>query len=127
MFHYIRERFLHHPTNVCMTYVSHMRHSLTLSLWFAWASAQALVHAVFPLWCITSSTDNVRSITMYLQNSGCASRTTQDIVQPFSERHDAPEPNHSFGNNFKNFKKKIGKLVGSASIFFLAQKKKKTK
>ena len=67
----LRELFHTHPSNVCMTYLSHMRHSLMLSGWFARASVQALVHAIFPFWCITSSTDNAQGITRLLQSSGC--------------------------------------------------------
>jgi len=36
--------------------MTYMKHSVTLSGWFAWASFQALVYALFPFWFVTSST-----------------------------------------------------------------------
>jgi hypothetical protein len=60
-----------HPSQVCMTYFTHMAWSLQLCGRFACASVQALIHAFFPFWCITSSTDHVKKITMLLESSGC--------------------------------------------------------
>lgn len=67
----IRQLFRKHPSAVCMTYASHWKHSMALSGWFAWASFQALVHAFFPFWFVTSSTDNARRITHFIKSSGC--------------------------------------------------------
>lgn len=63
--------FLHHPAGACMTYTSHCCFSLSLSLIFLRASAQALVHAVFPFWCPHSSQTHCRQILLMIQENGC--------------------------------------------------------
>jgi len=63
--------FLEHPSKVCMTYASHFRFSLGLSALFFKASVQALIHAVFPFWCIHNSSEHCRHILRRIQNNGC--------------------------------------------------------
>jgi hypothetical protein len=57
------------PSPVCITYISHMKRNMALSGWFAYASFQALVHALFPFWFVTSSTENARRITHFIKSS----------------------------------------------------------
>ena len=63
--------FFDHPSKVCMTYASHFRFSLGLSVLFVKAGVQALVHAVFPFWCIHSSSENCQHILFLIQDNGC--------------------------------------------------------
>jgi len=63
--------FLEHPSKVCMTYVSHCRFSLFLSVLFLKASVQAVIHAMFPFWCTHSSIENCHQIILLIQENGC--------------------------------------------------------
>ena len=60
-----------HPTNVCMTYLEHMKFSLNLSLILFAASIQAFVHAIIPDVCVNTTTNVVKTIENKLKNSGC--------------------------------------------------------
>lgn len=63
--------FTHHPSQVCMTYFSHLKLSLTLSSMFFKASVQAFLHAIFPFMYIKSSTKNCMTIQKLIDQSGC--------------------------------------------------------
>ena len=60
-----------HPTDVCMTYLEHMKFSLNLSLTLFIASIQAFVHAIIPDVCVHTTTNVVKTIENKLKNSGC--------------------------------------------------------
>lgn len=62
---------LEHPRDVCMTYIEHMRFSLSLAYTFALATVKAVVHAFVPGWYITSTSDCVEEIQERLRESGC--------------------------------------------------------
>ena len=53
----------HHPSEVNMTYIEHMKFSLYLAGKFAYASILAIIHAFYPDVFITSSTDAVEDIS----------------------------------------------------------------
>lgn len=55
-----------------MTYTAHARFSFYLSLLFARASLQAMIHAVVPRFFIMSSTRNTQHVMSLLEQSGCA-------------------------------------------------------
>ena len=63
--------FTRHPKQVCMSYLEHFMFSLGISLTFALASIQALIHAICPDLFTTSTTDNVQHIQERLETSGC--------------------------------------------------------
>ena len=60
-----------HPNSVCMSYFQHAKFSLTLSKDLAIGSLQAFVHALFPNYYITSTTDLTKHLIKKLKNSGC--------------------------------------------------------
>ena len=58
----------HHTRAVGMTYGEHARLSLWLAWEFAVASAQAIVHAIYPDVYITSSTDAAARIAQRIRS-----------------------------------------------------------
>jgi hypothetical protein len=58
----------HHPRAVGMTYGEHVRFSIWLAWQFAVASAQAIVHAIYPDVYITSSTDAASRIAQRIRS-----------------------------------------------------------
>jgi len=63
--------FIKHPHSVCMNYITHLLFSLKLSCLFFKSSIEAFIHAIFPFFCITSSSKNTKHILKLLENSGC--------------------------------------------------------
>jgi hypothetical protein len=59
--------FFQHPAEVGMTYGEHCRFSLSLAWQFALASAQAVVHALYPDVFVSSSTDASAAIAQQIQ------------------------------------------------------------
>ena len=64
-------RFIH-PNSVCMSYFQHFKFSAGLSKDMFIGSYQAMIHAIFPNYYITSSTDLTKNLMKKLQNSGCS-------------------------------------------------------
>ena len=60
-----------HPSNVCMTYFEHCMFSLKLSFMLGVGSFKAIIHALFPDYYITSTSDLVKKINYEIENSGC--------------------------------------------------------
>ena len=60
-----------HPSQVCMTYLEHMKLSLELSSLFFIGSIKALVHAFIPDIYITSSTNTVNIAKEKMSKAGC--------------------------------------------------------
>lgn len=60
-----------HPSNVCMTYLEHMKLSLELSSIFFIGSLKAFVHAFIPDIYVTSSTDTFRFANEKMSKAGC--------------------------------------------------------
>ena len=67
----IIKKFCDHPRKVCMTYLQHFRFSMKLSSIFFISSIKAFIHALFPFWFVTSTTDTVTYIQNQLKNVGC--------------------------------------------------------
>ena len=63
--------FWKHPTQVCMTYFSHMKLSLGFANEFFWASQKAIIHAFCPDYYIHSTSETIESVSDTLKNSGC--------------------------------------------------------
>ena len=63
--------FFKHPSNVCMTYIEHMKFSLSLSKDFFIGFLKAIVHAFYPDIYITSTSDIVDAMKIKLKNAGC--------------------------------------------------------
>ena len=63
--------FHKHPMEVCMTYWEHLQLSMTLSYYFAEGSLKAFVHAIFPFWFPSSSTNIKNIVTEKITKSGC--------------------------------------------------------
>ena len=59
--------FFTHPANVEMTYFKHMFFSLTLSFKFAKASILAFIHSFYPDIFITSSTDTLENMSIFIK------------------------------------------------------------
>jgi len=60
-----------HPTQVCMTYYEHFKHSMKFSYMFMVSSFKAFIHAIFPDVFITSTTNTINEISKLIENSGC--------------------------------------------------------
>lgn len=63
--------FFKHPSNVCMTYIQHMKLSLHFAAILGIGSVQAVIHAFIPDICITSTTDVSKKINHMLKTNGC--------------------------------------------------------
>ena len=60
-----------HPRNVCMTYLEHFKVSMNLSKIFLLASLKDFIHAIYPDFFITSSTDTVEKAKKIMNSAGC--------------------------------------------------------
>ena len=60
-----------HPTNVCMTYLEHMKFAMNISLRLFVGSVQAFVHAIIPDMFVDSTSELINTIDYMLKNSGC--------------------------------------------------------
>ena len=67
----VKEFFTKHPNSVCLTYYTHFKLSMTLSVKFAIASFKALIHAFLPPIFISSSTHVVSEINEILIENKC--------------------------------------------------------
>ena len=61
-----------------MTYVEHMKFSMSLSLTLFIASVQAFVHSFLPNLCVHTTTNVVASLDKKLKNSGCKEDDTDN-------------------------------------------------
>ena len=64
-------RIFQHPTQVCMTYFEHFFFSMEMACVFSLGSIKAIVHAFYPDWFITSTTDTVDYVQNRLKMVGC--------------------------------------------------------
>jgi len=60
-----------HPTEVCMTYIKHLKFSLGISILFLEGFYKAFIHAFIPDVYIKSTSNIVQNISHKLDNSGC--------------------------------------------------------
>lgn len=67
----VKDFFNNHPTKVCLTYYTHFKLSMTLSIKFAMASFKALIHAFLPEYFINSSTNIIIEINELLIENKC--------------------------------------------------------
>lgn len=71
--------FLEHPTNVCMSYFNHFKFSSNLSVKLFFGSVKALIHAIFPEYFKSSTSDLIDEIQLELKESGCKGRVRNRI------------------------------------------------
>ena len=67
----VKDFLTKHPNEVCLTYYTHWKLSMTLSVKFAVASFKALIHAFIPSIFISSSTNCVTEINELLTANKC--------------------------------------------------------
>lgn len=60
-----------HPQNVCLTYYEHYKLSMRFSYYLATASIKAFIHAIFPFFFITSTSDTTNLIMNELKINKC--------------------------------------------------------
>lgn len=60
-----------HPKEVCMTYLEHFCLSMEMAYLLCVGSMKAVVHAIYPDICVTSTTDTVATIQERLRTAGC--------------------------------------------------------
>lgn len=65
------DTYFTHPTKVCMGYFQHMSFSLYICKRLLQGSIQALAHAFYPDWFVTSSSDLVLELTREMSQVGC--------------------------------------------------------
>ena len=58
----IRKLFLDHPAEVEEGYFQHMGVAARFGFAMIWGGMKALVHAIFPAWCVTSGSDTIRRL-----------------------------------------------------------------
>ena len=63
-------RFIH-PNSVCMSYVQHMKFSLSISKELFVGSIQAFIHALLPNTYVDSTSSLVKNMAEKLDNAGC--------------------------------------------------------
>ena len=73
-----------HLRRVCMDYYTHLAFSSQLAAELAMGSGRALVHAVFPEWYVTSTTDLINDLSRKISQSGCDKGEQKKRIQ--SER-----------------------------------------
>ena len=64
-------RLFAHPSNVCMSYGTHFLFSMYLAKEFFIAAICAIIHAIYPDWFVTHSSDTVRKLMHDMQDAGC--------------------------------------------------------
>jgi len=69
--------FFKHPRTVCMSYGEHFIFSLRISVIFALASVQSLIHAINPDCFIMSTTENMKRIQEMLEAVGCRDQSSE--------------------------------------------------
>lgn len=67
----IKYSYFSHPNSVCLSYFQHMKLSLTFSYLMLFGSCKALIHAFFPFFFITDTTDTTNHMKEILILSGC--------------------------------------------------------
>ena len=60
-----------HPSNVCMTYLTHFKLAIKISFLLLFASLKSLVHAFIPDIFITSTSDLIVDLNYLLKSAGC--------------------------------------------------------
>ena len=63
--------FFAHPNSVCLSYFKHMSFSLLLAIQFIWGASKAVIHAFFPSFYISGSSDTIKLISNKLETIGC--------------------------------------------------------
>lgn len=72
----LKNKFLEHPTQVCMTYKTHCQFALYMSGLHTYGAYVSIVHAFFP-WLYTSDVTLLnQQIATLLKNSGCRDKET---------------------------------------------------
>ena len=72
LFSRLQSSYFIHPAKVCMTYFQHFLFSMYLSRKFAIGSIKAFIHAVYPDWYITSSSDLLEDVKADMKTVGCS-------------------------------------------------------
>ena len=83
------ERFTEHPTNVCLSYIQHMKFAMEMSGRLLVGSGQAFIHAWFPFLFISSTSELNTVLTKRLSEVGCrseGSETDSEANNEHSER-----------------------------------------
>ena len=68
MISFFKNTFLKHPEDVNMTYTEHFKHSMYFSFLFMDSSIKAFIHAIFPEFFKTSTTDANKKIAKLLKS-----------------------------------------------------------
>lgn len=63
--------YFSHPNSVCMSYYTHFCFSMNLSRKLFVSSIQAFIHAIFPNFFITSSSDLLKEMKDDFETVGC--------------------------------------------------------
>jgi hypothetical protein len=71
IFNYFYNLFNEHPNSANMSYFRHMMLSLKFSFLLFVSSIQALIHAILPFLCKTSTSDVIIKINKMLHKAGC--------------------------------------------------------
>ena len=71
IFNYVYNLFNEHPNSANMNYFRHMILSLKFSFLLFISSIQAVIHAVLPFLCKTSTSDVIKKINGMLHKAGC--------------------------------------------------------
>jgi len=78
---YMDSTFFQHPREVCMNYLEHCLFSLSLAKLLGIGTLKAFVHAFFPGFFLTSTSELIEEIKRELDNSGCVKETPQQNVE----------------------------------------------
>jgi hypothetical protein len=78
---YMDSTFFQHPREVCMNYLEHCLFSLSLAKLLGIGTLKAFVHAFFPGYFITSTSELVKEIKEELDNSGCVNEKKSETEE----------------------------------------------
>ena len=70
-------KWFSHPSDVCMTYIEHLKLSITFSYLMQKGAIKSLIHAFLPDFCVTSTSDINEKLTTLLKNNGCHNSTSK--------------------------------------------------
>ena len=71
MLRLLKNYFVRHPKEVCMSYFEHYKFSMGLSYFFLKKSYKSFIHAHFQNIYITSASDSIKDIQKKLKDKGC--------------------------------------------------------
>jgi len=72
------QSFFKHPSDVCMSYCTHLKLSLYFSYVLGKGSIKAFIHAFIPDYYASSTSDLLHEVALLLKENGCERQEKED-------------------------------------------------